>query len=478
MALVTSVSYLTGIVAGSTQIRPGMAPTQPLNQASAKRPESGPRPLRPSPLPVNLVGTDNNDILVGDAGNNTYSAGAGNDTLLATAGNDTFSGGAGLDVLDYSRVNADLTFSRGGILSKSGGMGTDRITAFDIEVIRANPNRVNTIDGATGTTAWLDVNLANKSLVINNLPGLGSASLTVENFQNVNGSDNNDIIVGDDLANVLNGLGGNDTISAGGGDDTLIGSNGSDTYRGGLGFDTLTYKDQTQAVTLIRGGTILKGDGSIDTIADFSVEAIEGAKGLTNTIDGSTGQTASLAVDLSKNSLIINNLPVIGSGSLVVRNFTNVKGSENADSIIGNAASNQLIGGGGNDVLTGLGGADLLTGGSGNDTFVFGRGDSQLMAMDWITDLQIGSDVMDSFVRAGAVQNLGTVNSLTGADLGQFLNAQIFSADSAASFTLGSGSTTRTFLAFNDNQVGFQSNHDSLVEITGYTGQLSQLQVV
>ena len=454
-----------------------MALSQPITQATAKRPPSETRPSRPAPLPVNLVGTDNDDILVGDAGNNTYSAGAGNDTLLATAGHDTFSGGAGLDVLDYSRLNADLTFSRGGILSKSGGMGTDRITAFDIEVIRANPNRINTIDGATGTTAWVNVNLATKSLVINNLPGIGSASLTVENFQNVNGSDNNDIIVGDDKANVLNGLGGNDSISAGGGNDTLIGSSGSDTYRGGLGVDTLTYKDQTQAVTLVRGGTILKGDGSVDTIADFSVEVIEGAKGLANTIDGSTGQTASLAVDLSKNSLIINNLPVIGSASLVVTHFTNVKGSENADSIIGSSAANQLVGGGGNDVLTGLGGADLLTGGSGNDSFIFGRGHSQLMAMDWITDLQIGSDIIDAYVRAGAVQNLGTVNSLTGADLSQFLNAQIFRADSAASFTLGSGSATRTFLAFNDNQFGFQANQDSLVEITGYSGQLSQLQV-
>ena len=455
-----------------------MAPLAPSILPSSQRPPASPRPPRPTPLPVNLVGTDNDDTLVGDAGNNVYSSGAGNDILLASAGDDSFSGGAGIDVLDYSRVNADLTFSRGGVLSKSGGMGTDRITAFDIEVIRANPNRVNTIDGATGTTAWLNVNLATKSLVINNLPGIGSASLTVENFQNVNGSDNADIIVGDDKANVLNGLGGNDTISGGGGDDTLIGSSGSDSYSGGLGFDTLTYRTQTQGVTLVRGGTIIKGDGSVDTITDFSVEAIEGAQGKTNTIDGSTGVTASIAVDLSKNSLQINNLPVIGTASLVVRNFTDVKGSENADTIIGSAAANKLVGGGGQDRLTGLGGADLLTGGSGNDTFVFGKGDSKLMGMDWITDLQIGSDVIDSFVRAGSVQTLGTVSSLTGTAIGQLLNGQTFRADTAASFTLGTGSATRTFLAFNDDRFGFQADRDGLVEITGYSGQLSQLQVV
>ena len=455
-----------------------MALPQPTPTTTAQRPPSGPRPLRPAPLPVNLVGTDNDDILVGDSGDNTYSSGAGNDTLLASAGNDTFSGGAGLDVLDYSGVNADLTFSRGGVLSKSGGMGTDRITAFDIEVIRANPNRINTIDGTTGTTAWMNVNLATKSLVVNNLPGIGSASLTVENFQNVNGSNNADIIVGDEKANVLNGLGGNDTISGGAGDDTLIGSSGSDTYSVGAGVDTLTYRTQTQGVTLVRGGTILKGDGSVDTITDFSVEVIEGAQGQTNTIDGSTGVTASLAVDLSKNSLQINNLPAIGSASLVVRNFTDVKGSENADTIIGSAAANKLVGGGGQDRLTGLGGADLLTGGNGSDTFVFGRGDSRLMGMDWITDLQIGTDVIDSFVRAGSVQTLGTVSSLTGAAIGQLLNAQTFLADTAATFILGSGSARRTFLAFNDTRFGFQADRDGLVEITGFSGQLSQLQVV
>jgi Ca2+-binding RTX toxin-like protein len=426
---------------------------------------------------VNLIGTDNADTLFGDNTDNTFAAGAGDDVLRASGGNDSFSGGAGIDVLDYSRVNADLTFSRGGRLSKSSGLGVDTIANFDIEVIRANPNRSNTIDGATGTTAWLDVNLSTNSLLINNLPGIGSARLTIENFQNVNGSDNADVIIGNDQSNILNGLGGNDTISAGGGDDRLVGSSGSDTYRGGLGFDTLSYGTLMQGITLIRGGTITKTDGSIDTITDFSIEAIEGAKGLINTIDGSTGMTASIAVNLSKESLQINNLPVIGSASLIVKNFSDVKGSENADQITGSSGVNTLVGGAGNDVLTGLGGADRITGGSGNDTFVIGRGDSQLKGFDWITDLQIGSDVIDSFVTNGSIQQLGSVSELTGSALGSFLSSQSFLADSAATFSFGSGMSSRTFLAFNDNQRGFQANSDSLVEITGYTGQLSQLQL-
>ena len=455
-----------------------MAPSTSPSLASKQNRTSANRSISPNPCPVSLIGTDNADKLSGDKGDNSYSAGAGNDLLLASGGNDSFSGGAGIDVLDYTGVNADLTFSRGGLLTKMGGMGVDTITNFDIEVIRANPNQINTIDGATGATAWLDVNLFTKSLVINNLPGIGSARLTIENFQNVTGSENADVIVGDDNSNILNGLGGSDSISAGGGDDKLVGSSGSDIYRGGLGFDTLSYGALAHGITFMRGGAISKADGSIDTIVDFSVEAIEGAKGLINAIDGSTGTTASIAVDLSKETLGVNGLPVIGSASFSVKYFTDVRGSENADQITGSAGVNTLSGGSGNDVLTGLGGADRLTGGSGNDTFLFGKGDSQIKGFDWITDLQIGSDVVDSFVTNGFIRQLGGVGALTGSALGQFLSAQNFVADSAVSFTLVSGMAMRTFLVFNDNQSGFQANSDSLVEITGYSGSLSQLQVV
>lgn len=294
---------------------------------------------RPAPLVANLIGSDNADTLSGDRNDNSYSAGAGNDLLLASSGNDNFSGGTGIDTLDYSGINANLTLSRGGVLSKSNNRGTDTITGFDIEVIRANPNQINTIDGATGTTASLNVNLSTKTLTINNLPGIGSASLTVENFQNVNGS-------------------------------------------------------------------------------------------------------------------------------------------ENADAITGSNGRNALNGGGGNDVLTGLRGADLLTGGGGIDTFVFNRADSLLNGFDRITDLEIGSDLIDGLVTASSVSQFGVVAALTGSDISQVLTAQGFGAGLAASFTLGSGSSSRTFLAINDNRNGFQAGSDNIVEITGYSGQLSQLQVV
>lgn len=429
-----------------------------------------------SPL-LNLIGTGAADILYGNRDNNVYLAGAGADLINGSGGNDSLSGGAGIDTLDYGSLNADITFSRGGVITKSGGNGVDTIAAFDIEVIKGNANRINTIDGSSGTTAAINVDLSSNSLEITGLPGIGSAKLTVINFSNVNGSENNDVILGDAKANTLNGAGGNDTISGGGGDDLLLGSSGTDVYRGGAGADSLSYEALAGGVTLVRGGTIIKADGSVDTIADFSVETIVGTKGAVNTIDGSTGATAALNVNLSNQNLTITGLPLIGTAALTVKNFTDVKGSENVDLITGDRGANRLVGNGGNDILTGLGGKDLLTGGAGADTFVFGYGDSLLSGFDQITDLAIGVDAIDGWA-ASAVKGVGRATSLNANELGKLLFGNNFLANGAAAFVVGSTGGDRTFLALNDAQVGFQAGKDLLVEITGFSGNLSNLAIV
>ena len=65
---------------------------------------------------------------------------------------------------------------------------------------------------------------------------------------------NDNAIRGNDSANILTGLGGNDTIISGDGTDTLIGGIGNDTYvdpngldiiieKAGEGIDTIEIKD-------------------------------------------------------------------------------------------------------------------------------------------------------------------------------------------------------------------------------------------
>ena len=55
--------------------------------------------------------------------------------------------------------------------------------------------------------------------------------------------------------------------------------------------------------------------------------------------------------------------------------------------------------------------------------------------------------------------------------MSSLLNSTTFNAHAAVTF----GMDTRTFLTMNDARAGFQGSSDSMVEITGYSGNLSDL---
>jgi serralysin len=58
------------------------------------------------------------------------------------------------------------------------------------------------------------------------------------------------------------------------------------------------------------------------------------------------------------------------------------------------------------------------------------------------------------------------------------LTSSVFAAQGAATFTLGSGTSQQTFVALNDNIAGFSALTDSIIEITGFSGNLNNLAVV
>ena len=139
-----------------------------------------------------------------------------------------------------------------------------------------------------------------------------------------------------------------------GGNDTIFGSLGDDFYNGGKGFDTLDYTFLGQKITLLPRGLIGNGDSQGSQIQE--IERIVGAPGKENTIDGSGGGKSPVffTIDLSKNKLIVEDIPGLGSVEFVVENFVNVKGTKNADFIVGDNKNNKLSGKGGNDTLIGL----------------------------------------------------------------------------------------------------------------------------
>jgi hypothetical protein len=138
----------------------------------------------------------------------------------------------------------------------------------------------------------------------------------------------------------------------------------------------------------------------------------------------------------------------------------------------GDAAANLLRAGSGADQLTGL---------AGNDVFqVSSLGQSSLAVLDRITDFSVGADNLDgpTAVAASQVAKLGAVAVLSEAGVATVLKPTSFLASKAATFTLGSGPTTRTFVALNDGVAGFQAASDGVLEITGYGGDLRGLAVI
>jgi Ca2+-binding RTX toxin-like protein len=162
----------------------------------------------------------------------------------------------------------------------------------------------------------------------------------------------------------------------------------------------------------------------------------------------------------------------------------NLNGGAGGDTLNGDDGNDQLIGGTGNDLLIGGAGTDNLSGGGGQDTFRFAAGAALILgttspSFERISDLVIGTDTLDgpNAVAAANVQQAGTIlTSLTSDSISALLTNTNFLANGASTFTFDSGGV-RTFIALNDATPGYQSGTDSIIEITGYTGNFNNLNV-
>ncbi|HYX18653.1 MAG TPA: calcium-binding protein, partial [Nostoc sp.] len=278
-----------------------------------------------------------------------------------------------------------------------------------------------------------------------NVPGLGTLTFNVVNFDNVIGTINNDTIKGDAQNNLLSGLGGNDLIDGGAGNDTLLGGGGDDTIKGGQGNDSIDGGDGqdtvdyslTGGVTVLATGTVQKSGGGADQL--IRVEKIIGSATAIDTIDAS-GTNVQLIGDLSAQQVNVSNIPGFGSLNFGVVNFDNLTGGNGNDRLTGNAGVNTLNGGSGDDNLDGRDGNDILIGGLGRDILAGGAGadifryNSALEGGDIINDLNAsqGDKIQVSASGFGGGLQLGLLQ--------------------ASQFTLGSAFTnTNQRFGFNTN---------------------------
>ncbi|MEH1867347.1 MAG: calcium-binding protein [Nostoc sp.] len=337
-----------------------------------------------------LAGGTLNDSLIGGDGDDTLDGGTGNDTLIGSAGidifkgsqgNDSINGGDGIDSADYSQLNQTITLSGVGTIQKAGGLGQD--TLFRVEKIIANANVANnTIDASQSLAGvFITVNLQTQSLAANNVPGLGTLPFTVVNFDNVRGTNANDIIVGDNQNNQLFGNNGNDSLNGGGGNDTIDGGAGTDTLNGAAGDDTYII------------------DGAVDTI-------IEAANSGTDVVRSSISYTLGFNVE---NLRLTGTNAISGTGNslnnLLFGNTANntINGGVGNDTLDGNLGNDILNGEDGNDSLQGGPGNDILNGGSGDDILIGTFPGSLLPPGLGETDTLIGGTGADRFILGDAV---------------------------------------------------------------------------
>ncbi|MDO5613984.1 MAG: calcium-binding protein [Paracoccus sp. (in: a-proteobacteria)] len=305
----------------------GLYDANPIGQFKLKVTTNG-RDVIGTSASEELHGQDNDNRILGGAGNDTLFGNGGNDTLIGGAGNDVLRGGAGQDTAQYTasaNTRVDL-----------------RITSFQ-DTLSSGRDRL----------------------------------LSIENVTTAGG---NDTITGNGGANVLNGGAGNDLISGMGGNDRLIGGSGNDTLLGGNGHDTLEGGNGHDSLDGGNGNDLLSGGNGHDTLrGGMGNDTLDGGAGNDLIIggagidavrfSGSTGANVSLALTGAQDT---------GYGRDTIRQVENVIGSSGNDTIRGDGGANQIWGNAGNDRIFGGNGNDTLHGGAGNDTLEGGNGHDRL----------------------------------------------------------------------------------------------------
>jgi len=214
----------------------------------------------------NVQAGDGDDTILGSSGDNELSSGAGNDVvngrggndrIFSEEGNDTVSGGDGDDTI-YAGDGQDLVDGGAGNDNISGGAGADTLLGGGGDDIISGGTGLDNIVGGSGSDtvsyhyltespdhdrndAGLLVDLSKGMALYRGEDATGNQVARhldkLSGIENVEGSELNDVLIGDAGAN------------------TLDGNVGSDILFGGLGADTFQFGRHEA--------------GDVDTVADF-----------------------------------------------------------------------------------------------------------------------------------------------------------------------------------------------------------------
>lgn len=372
--------------AGSTSSSSGSTGTTTSGGAEGGVASGSTEPFPPFQEPVEMRGTPGNDVLIGSAadehiqgfrgddilfggdGNDQLAGGIGNDRLEGGPGYDSYDGGPGGDTLAFGVADGPAAVDLAASSVTSGGafefaQDVENLTGSvfgDTLLGDDNDNRLvggggldllggrlgddvldGGRDGAYGTWAGED-GAVTVDLAAGTATEWDGGHDTLIAIIGAVGTESNDILRGDAVANRLEGGGGDDALFGRGGDDVLVGGVGADTLSGGAGTDTADYSGGGPVRISLLSGEAVDAGGAIDHVSGIE----------------------------------------------------NVIGSLSPDLLLGDGNANRLTGGVG---------ADTLRGGDGADTFVF---TDRLDFGDLIRDFETGVDKIEvdrSAVTEGSV---------------------------------------------------------------------------
>ncbi len=361
-----------------------------------------------------LTGGDGDDSLDGGDGVDTLLGGLGSDVLEGGAGGDLLDGGEGSNVASYKNsaeaVTIALTAAPTLTLGTSAGgdavgdtlVGIGNLAGSAYDDFLTGNDDVNVLLGDAGndvlagglggdflfgglgadtasyvaSAAAVEVNLTTGIAV-----GGDAEGDVLGDIENIDGSAQADILVGDTENNSLAGNAGDDLLYGLTGNDTLEGGVGADTLNGGAGVDTVSYAGSSAGVTvdLSAAGTMSGGDAAGDTLSNFEnivgsshADTLTGDAGNNVLIGGAGGDLLNGGSDgndtVSYESALQGITADLVSGGLgddaagdSYTNIDNVIGSGFDDTLAGDGAANTLEGGAGDDTLDGRGGVDTAS---------------------------------------------------------------------------------------------------------------------
>ena len=283
-------------------------------------------------------------------------------------------------------------------------------------------------------------------------------------IENATGGSGNDTIIGNEIANVLNGGAGADLLRGGGGDDIYFADNIGDSVveAVGQGFDQV-YSSANHVLT---AGSSVEVLGVINTGSTAALSLTGNALGQqifgnagANMLTGGGGQDA-LYGGLGDDTYFVEGddhlVEVAGAGFDQAYSSTGITltqgaaievlsvndyASTNALTIIGNELAQQIFGNAGANILVGGGGQDALYGNNGDDIYLIDGDDFLTEAAGNGFD-QAYSSTNITLTAGAAIEVLGAANSSSTVALninGNALGQQIFGNAGANVLSGGGG---------------------------------------